>query len=170
VFELSWESEAGIREELPADQGRGSKQGHCHAGQHAFCQTMCIYWLRQALHGLAQKCELQHNVSSPVSSHCTMLCRHTLLCLVNFMFSCVFSIFKSFALAKAANKHSFQHLLTHVVSALDFIASHGFIVVFCVQFGKVDSYTYIMDYNPAEITAIQAFAISLSTFDTKLLL
>lgn len=39
-----------------------------------------------------------------------------------------------------------------------------------MQFGKVDSYTYIMDYNPAEITAIQAFAISLSTFDTKLLL
>ena len=39
-----------------------------------------------------------------------------------------------------------------------------------VQFGKVDATTYIMDYNPAEITAIQAFAISLSTFDTKLLL
>lgn len=44
-------------------------------------------------------------------------------------------------------------------------------VVCCsVQFGKVDSYSYIMDYNPAEISAIQAFAISLSTFDTKLLL
>lgn len=39
-----------------------------------------------------------------------------------------------------------------------------------MQFGKVDAYTYIMDYNPAEITAIQAFAISLSTFDTKLLI
>ena len=43
-------------------------------------------------------------------------------------------------------------------------------VVCCVQFGKVDAYTYIMDYNPSEITAIQAFAISLSTFDTKLLI
>lgn len=39
-----------------------------------------------------------------------------------------------------------------------------------MQFGKVDASTYIMDYNPAEINAIQAFAISLSTFDTKLLL
>lgn len=66
--------------------------------------------------------------------------------------------------------HSFQHLLRRVVSALTCIVCHGFIVLFCVQFGKVDSYTYIMDYNPAEITAIQAFAISLSTFDTKLLL
>ena len=46
-----------------------------------------------------------------------------------------------------------------------------FHIVSCgVQFGKVDATTYIMDYNPAEITAIQAFAISLSTFDTKLLL
>ena len=43
-------------------------------------------------------------------------------------------------------------------------------VVVGLQFGKVDSYTYIMDYNPAEITALQAFAVSLSTFDTKLLL
>ena len=42
---------------------------------------------------------------------------------------------------------------------------------FCLlQFGKVDTYTYIMDYNPSEITALQAFAISLSTFETKLLL
>lgn len=65
---------------------------------------------------------------------------------------------------------SIQHLLTHVVLPLNCIVSHGFIALFCVQFGKVDSYTYIMDYNPAEITAIQAFAISLSTFDTKLLL
>ena len=40
----------------------------------------------------------------------------------------------------------------------------------CVQFGKVDSCTYIMDYNPADISAVQAFAISLSTFETKLLL
>ena len=49
--------------------------------------------------------------------------------------------------------------------------SHGHLVQCCfMQFGKVDSYTYIMDYNPAEISAIQAFAISLSTFDTKLLL
>ena len=39
-----------------------------------------------------------------------------------------------------------------------------------MQFGKVDASTYIMDYNPTEINAIQAFAISLSTFDTKLLL
>ena len=43
-------------------------------------------------------------------------------------------------------------------------------VLFAMQFGKVDTSTYIMDYNPTEINAVQAFAISLSTFDTKLLL
>ena len=35
------------------------------------------------------------------------------------------------------------------------------------QFGKVDTNIYIMDYNPAVITAAQAFSISLSTFDSK---
>ena len=95
-----------------------------------------------------------------------MIYRNTLLSLVKDYVCLVLSSH----IAKAANMHSLQHLLTHVVSALSCIVSHGFIVVFCVQFGKVDSYTYIMDYNPAEITAIQAFAISLSTFDTKLLL
>jgi Tub family len=40
----------------------------------------------------------------------------------------------------------------------------------CSQFGKVDQNTYIMDFNPAVISAIQAFAVALSTFDTKVLL
>ena len=35
------------------------------------------------------------------------------------------------------------------------------------QFGKVDTNIYIMDYNPAVISAAQAFSISLSTFDSK---
>lgn len=39
-----------------------------------------------------------------------------------------------------------------------------------VQFGKVDANTYIMDFNPMIVTAAQAFAVSLSTFDTKVLL
>ena len=42
---------------------------------------------------------------------------------------------------------------------------------FCaVQFGKVDANTYIMDFNPTIVSAAQAFAVSLSTFDTKVLL
>ncbi|KAK9805514.1 hypothetical protein WJX72_002622 [[Myrmecia] bisecta] len=39
-----------------------------------------------------------------------------------------------------------------------------------MQFGKVDKDTYIMDFNPHVICALQAFAISLSTFDTKVIL
>jgi len=39
-----------------------------------------------------------------------------------------------------------------------------------VQFGKVDANTYIMDFNPQIVSAAQAFAVSLSTFDTKVLL
>ena len=38
------------------------------------------------------------------------------------------------------------------------------------QFGKVDANTYIMDFNPQIVSAAQAFAVSLSTFDTKVLL
>jgi len=39
-----------------------------------------------------------------------------------------------------------------------------------VQFGKVDANTYIMDFNPNIVSVAQAFAVSLSTFDTKVLL
>jgi hypothetical protein len=39
-----------------------------------------------------------------------------------------------------------------------------------LQFGKVDANTYIMDFNPTIVSAAQAFAVSLSTFDTKVLL
>ena len=42
--------------------------------------------------------------------------------------------------------------------------------VSAVQFGKVDANTYIMDFNPQIVSAAQAFAVSLSTFDTKVLL
>ena len=42
--------------------------------------------------------------------------------------------------------------------------------VVAVQFGKVDANTYIMDFNPQIVSAAQAFAVSLSTFDTKVLL
>lgn len=39
-----------------------------------------------------------------------------------------------------------------------------------LQFGKVDAHTYIMDFNPNIVSAAQAFAVALSTFDTKVLL
>ncbi|BDA50150.1 Tubby-like F-box protein 9 [Coccomyxa sp. Obi] len=39
-----------------------------------------------------------------------------------------------------------------------------------MQFGKVDANTYIMDFNPCIVSTAQAFAIALSTFDTKVLL
>ena len=42
--------------------------------------------------------------------------------------------------------------------------------VSATQFGKVDANTYIMDFNPQIVSAAQAFAVSLSTFDTKVLL
>ncbi len=42
--------------------------------------------------------------------------------------------------------------------------------MFAAQFGKVDANTYIMDFNPQIVSAAQAFAVSLSTFDTKVLL
>ena len=37
-----------------------------------------------------------------------------------------------------------------------------------MQFGKVSPNVYILDYNPTITTALQAFSISLSTFDGKL--
>ncbi|KAG2489838.1 hypothetical protein HYH03_011641 [Edaphochlamys debaryana] len=41
----------------------------------------------------------------------------------------------------------------------------------CVmQFGKVEDGVYILDYNPCVLTAAQAFAAALSTFETKYLL
>ncbi|KXZ47659.1 hypothetical protein GPECTOR_33g541 [Gonium pectorale] len=41
----------------------------------------------------------------------------------------------------------------------------------CVmQFGKVDEGIYILDFNPCVLTAAQAFAAALSTFETKYLL
>ena len=38
------------------------------------------------------------------------------------------------------------------------------------QFGKVDGDHYILDFQPSVISAVQAFAVALSTFDTKVLL
>jgi len=39
-----------------------------------------------------------------------------------------------------------------------------------VQFGKVDEDLYVLDYDPSVITALQAFAVALTTFESKLLL
>lgn len=39
-----------------------------------------------------------------------------------------------------------------------------------MQFGKVDTDAYILDFKPTVLTAFQAFAICLSTFDSKLML
>lgn len=47
---------------------------------------------------------------------------------------------------------------------------HSDVLCLLLQFGKVDANTYIMDFNPTIISAAQAFAVSLSTFDTKVLL
>jgi len=38
-----------------------------------------------------------------------------------------------------------------------------------VQFGKVDADSFILDYDPCVTNALQAFAVALSTFGTKLL-
>jgi len=40
----------------------------------------------------------------------------------------------------------------------------------CMQFGKVDDDAFILDFNPTTISAIQAFAVALSTFDGKVML
>lgn len=39
-----------------------------------------------------------------------------------------------------------------------------------MQFGKVDKDAYVLDFNPTVLTAVQALAISLSTFNPKVLL
>jgi hypothetical protein len=39
-----------------------------------------------------------------------------------------------------------------------------------MQFGKVEDDLFILDFNPTAVSAIQAFAIALSTFDGKLML
>ena len=39
-----------------------------------------------------------------------------------------------------------------------------------LQFGKVEGDTFVLDYFSHRITALQAFAISLTTFESKLLL
>lgn len=39
-----------------------------------------------------------------------------------------------------------------------------------MQFGKVEDDLFILDFNPTAVSAIQAFAIALSTFDGKLIL
>eukprot|EP00891_Asterochloris_glomerata_P009397 jgi/Astpho2/9397/e_gw1.00145.138.1_t len=39
-----------------------------------------------------------------------------------------------------------------------------------MQFGKVEGDTFVLDYFSHRITALQAFAISLTTFESKLLL
>lgn len=39
-----------------------------------------------------------------------------------------------------------------------------------LQFGKVDAHAFILDFNPAVVNAVQALAVALTTFETKLLL
>lgn len=39
-----------------------------------------------------------------------------------------------------------------------------------MQFGKVERDAFILDFNPTALSAVQAFAIALSTFDSKLML
>ena len=39
-----------------------------------------------------------------------------------------------------------------------------------MQFGKVDTDLFILDYDPCLVSAVQAFAVALTTFETKLLL
>lgn len=39
-----------------------------------------------------------------------------------------------------------------------------------LQFGKADEDAYILDFNPTLLSAFQAFAIALSTFDSKIML
>ena len=39
-----------------------------------------------------------------------------------------------------------------------------------MQFGKVDKDAFILDFNPTTLSAIQAFAIALTTFDSKVTL
>ncbi len=53
------------------------------------------------------------------------------------------------------------------VKNFQLIAAHDADKAIVMQFGKVDANIYIMDFNPAVISAAQAFSISLSTFDSK---
>lgn len=39
-----------------------------------------------------------------------------------------------------------------------------------MQFGRVDKSTFILDFNPTKMSAVQAFAVALSTFDGKVML
>jgi hypothetical protein len=39
-----------------------------------------------------------------------------------------------------------------------------------MQFGKVGRNVFILDYDPVLVSALQAFAVALTTFGTKLLL
>jgi hypothetical protein len=39
-----------------------------------------------------------------------------------------------------------------------------------MQFGRVDKGVFILDFNPTKMSAIQAFAVALSTFDSKVML
>jgi hypothetical protein len=39
-----------------------------------------------------------------------------------------------------------------------------------MQFGKVDKDAFVLDFNPRALSAVQAFAVALSTFDGKIML
>jgi hypothetical protein len=39
-----------------------------------------------------------------------------------------------------------------------------------MQFGRVDKGVFILDFNPTKMSAVQAFAVALSTFDSKVML
>jgi hypothetical protein len=39
-----------------------------------------------------------------------------------------------------------------------------------MQFGKVDANVFVLDFDPTALSALQAFAIALSTFESKVIL
>lgn len=44
------------------------------------------------------------------------------------------------------------------------------VVLRCAALGQVDTDFFILDYNPTVVSALQAFAICLTTFEKKYLL
>eukprot|EP00887_Chlorella_sp_A99_P004980 scaffold4.g4980.t1 len=61
-------------------------------------------------------------------------------------------------------------LRSSAVSALALVREDDEAERVVMQFGKVDTDAYILDFKPTVLTAFQAFAICLSTFDSKLML
>ena len=64
-------------------------------------------------------------------------------------------------------------LLGHMCCAFPVQLAASYLTQSCtlhLQFGKVEGDTFVLDYFSHRITALQAFAISLTTFESKLLL